>query len=98
MVAVDRHSGKETDEFQPQKRTKLYGVATAYAQCPSGKYSGKGGGGFHALPALTPSEMAYAAVDLGPFLAAHICDPSVFQGVGGGLRWNVTQKNIHPDR
>lgn len=36
VVAVDRHAGKETDEFQPQKRTKLYGIATAYAQCPSG--------------------------------------------------------------
>lgn len=36
VVAVDRLSGKETDEFQPQKRTKIYGIATAYAQCPSG--------------------------------------------------------------
>lgn len=36
VIAVDRHAGKETQEFQPQKRTKLYGIATAYAQCPSG--------------------------------------------------------------
>lgn len=39
LVAVDRHTGKETDQFQPQKRTKLYGVTVAYAQCPSGKYA-----------------------------------------------------------
>lgn len=37
VVAVDRYTGKESDDFQPQKRTKLYGIATAYAQCPSGK-------------------------------------------------------------
>lgn len=37
VVAVDRYTGQESDEFQPQKRTKLYGIATAYAQCPSGK-------------------------------------------------------------
>lgn len=36
VVAVDRHARKQTDEFQPQKRTKLYGIATAYAECPSG--------------------------------------------------------------
>ncbi|XP_008305030.1 nidogen-1 [Stegastes partitus] len=36
VVAVDRYTGREADEFQPQKRTKLYGIATAYAQCPSG--------------------------------------------------------------
>lgn len=39
LVAVDRHTGKETDQFQPQKRTKLYGVTVAYAQCPLGKYA-----------------------------------------------------------
>lgn len=38
-MAVDRHTGKETDQFQPQKRTKLYGVTVAYAQCPSGDYA-----------------------------------------------------------
>lgn len=37
VVAVDRYTGQESDDFQPQKRTKLYGIATAYAQCPSGK-------------------------------------------------------------
>uniref|UniRef100_A0A8C9XEE3 Nidogen 1 n=1 Tax=Sander lucioperca TaxID=283035 RepID=A0A8C9XEE3_SANLU len=39
VIAVDRHAGKELDEFQPQKRTKIYGIATAYAQCPSGKHT-----------------------------------------------------------
>lgn len=37
VIAVDRYNGQESDEFQPQKQTKLYGIATAYAQCPSGK-------------------------------------------------------------
>lgn len=36
MVAVDRYAATESDEFQPLKRTKLYGITTAYAQCPSG--------------------------------------------------------------
>uniref|UniRef100_A0A8C6TFT3 Nidogen 1a n=1 Tax=Neogobius melanostomus TaxID=47308 RepID=A0A8C6TFT3_9GOBI len=37
VVAVDRYAGTESDEFQPQKRTKLYGLAAAYSQCPQGK-------------------------------------------------------------
>lgn len=36
VIVMDRYSGKEVDEFQPQKRTRLYGITTAHAQCPSG--------------------------------------------------------------
>uniref|UniRef100_A0A8D3EE43 Nidogen 1 n=1 Tax=Scophthalmus maximus TaxID=52904 RepID=A0A8D3EE43_SCOMX len=34
VVAVDRHSEKETDEFLPQKRSRLYGITTTSTQCP----------------------------------------------------------------
>uniref|UniRef100_A0AAX7THR8 Nidogen 1a n=1 Tax=Astatotilapia calliptera TaxID=8154 RepID=A0AAX7THR8_ASTCA len=37
VIAVDRYASRESDEFQPQKRTRLYGIATAYAQCPAGR-------------------------------------------------------------
>lgn len=37
VIAVDRYTSRESDEFQPQKRTRLYGIATAYAQCPAGR-------------------------------------------------------------
>uniref|UniRef100_A0A7N6F6Z0 Nidogen 1a n=1 Tax=Anabas testudineus TaxID=64144 RepID=A0A7N6F6Z0_ANATE len=56
VVAVDRHSGKETEEFQPQKRTKLYGIATAYAHCPSGQnYCAVNNGGCTHLCLATPT-------------------------------------------
>uniref|UniRef100_A0A8C2WHH2 Nidogen 1 n=1 Tax=Cyclopterus lumpus TaxID=8103 RepID=A0A8C2WHH2_CYCLU len=56
VVAVDRHSGKESDEFQPQKRTKIYGIATAYAQCPSGQnYCAVNNGGCIHLCLATPN-------------------------------------------
>ncbi|KAM9803801.1 nidogen-1 [Neosynchiropus ocellatus] len=56
VVAVDRYAGQESDEFQPQKRTKLYGIATAYAQCPSGQNycTGNNGGCTH-LCLATPN-------------------------------------------
>ncbi|KAM9857042.1 nidogen-1-like [Aulostomus maculatus] len=34
VVAVDRHSERETDEFLPQKRSRLYGITTTPTQCP----------------------------------------------------------------
>uniref|UniRef100_UPI0037E84C71 nidogen-1 n=1 Tax=Semicossyphus pulcher TaxID=241346 RepID=UPI0037E84C71 len=56
VVAVDRYSGRESDEFQPQKRTKLYGIATAYAQCPSGQnYCAVNNGGCTHLCLATPN-------------------------------------------
>lgn len=55
VVAVDRYTGQESDEFQPQKRTKLYGIATAYAQCPSGQnYCAVNNGGCTHLCLATP--------------------------------------------
>uniref|UniRef100_A0A8C9XBN3 Nidogen 1 n=1 Tax=Sander lucioperca TaxID=283035 RepID=A0A8C9XBN3_SANLU len=56
VIAVDRHAGKELDEFQPQKRTKIYGIATAYAQCPSGQnYCAVNNGGCTHLCLATPT-------------------------------------------
>ncbi|RXN01624.1 Nidogen-1 [Acipenser ruthenus] len=34
IIAADRTAGRENDEFQPQKRSRLYGITTAYSQCP----------------------------------------------------------------
>ncbi|XP_054635650.1 nidogen-1-like [Dunckerocampus dactyliophorus] len=34
VVAVDLHSGKEIDDFLPQKRSRLYGITTTTTQCP----------------------------------------------------------------
>ncbi|KAM6916387.1 nidogen-1 isoform 2-T2 [Xenentodon cancila] len=56
VVAVDRYAGRESDEFQPQKRTKLYGIATAYSQCPSGhNYCSVNNGGCTHLCLATPT-------------------------------------------
>lgn len=56
VVAVDRNAGRESDEFQPQKRTKLYGIATAYAQCSSGQnYCAVNNGGCTHLCLATPN-------------------------------------------
>ncbi|XP_067092581.1 nidogen-1 [Osmerus mordax] len=55
VIAVDRNTGRETDEFQPQKRTRLYGITTAYAQCPSGQnYCTVNNGGCTHLCLATP--------------------------------------------
>ncbi|XP_039890326.1 nidogen-1 [Simochromis diagramma] len=56
VIAVDRYASRESDEFQPQKRTRLYGIATAYAQCPAGQNycSGNNGGCSH-LCLATPN-------------------------------------------
>ncbi|XP_028983347.1 nidogen-1 [Betta splendens] len=56
VIAVDRYAGKESEEFQPQKRTKLYGIATAYTQCPSGQnYCAVNNGGCTHLCLATPT-------------------------------------------
>ncbi|KAF1394424.1 hypothetical protein PFLUV_G00000130, partial [Perca fluviatilis] len=34
VVAVDRHSEEETEEFLPQKRSRLYGITTTSTKCP----------------------------------------------------------------
>ncbi|KAG5831665.1 hypothetical protein ANANG_G00306150 [Anguilla anguilla] len=56
VVVVDRATGKESDQFQPQKRSRLYGIATAYAQCPTGRnYCAVNNGGCTHLCLATPS-------------------------------------------
>lgn len=37
LIAVDRHSRTETQEFLPQKRSRLYGLAATPTQCPQGE-------------------------------------------------------------
>ncbi|KAL0983660.1 hypothetical protein UPYG_G00130910 [Umbra pygmaea] len=55
LLVVDRHAGKETDEFLPQKRTRLYGITLATAQCPSGQnYCAVNNGGCTHLCLATP--------------------------------------------
>ncbi|KAF5905183.1 nidogen-1 [Clarias magur] len=34
VVSVDQVTGKEVDEFLPQKRSRLYGITSSYPQCP----------------------------------------------------------------
>ncbi|CAL9688125.1 unnamed protein product [Knipowitschia caucasica] len=56
VVAVDRYTGKESEEFQPQKRTKLYGLTAAYSQCLQGQnYCGVNNGGCTHLCLATPN-------------------------------------------
>ncbi|KAG8123557.1 hypothetical protein E2320_018894 [Naja naja] len=55
VVAVDRTISKENDNFQPYKRTRLYGITTAWAQCPSGRnYCSVNNGGCTHLCLATP--------------------------------------------
>lgn len=35
-MAVDRQTEKETEDFLPQKRSRLYGITTTNTQCPQG--------------------------------------------------------------
>ncbi|XP_078069535.1 nidogen-1 [Mustelus asterias] len=37
IIAVDRIAGRESDEHQPSKRSRLYGITTAYSRCPPGQ-------------------------------------------------------------
>ncbi|KAK7149062.1 hypothetical protein R3I93_013158 [Phoxinus phoxinus] len=56
VVVVDRYSRREVDEFQPQKRTRLYGITTAHASCPSGQnYCSTNNGGCTHLCLATPA-------------------------------------------
>nr|XP_046232520.1 nidogen-1-like [Scatophagus argus] len=54
VVAVDRQTEKETEEFLPQKRSRLYGITTTPAQCPQAyNYCSNNGGCSHlCLPRL----------------------------------------------
>ncbi|CAM4728078.1 unnamed protein product [Leuciscus chuanchicus] len=56
VVVVDRYSRREVDEFQPQKRTRLYGITMARATCPSGQnYCSTNNGGCTHLCLATPA-------------------------------------------
>ncbi|XP_020560434.1 nidogen-1 isoform X2 [Oryzias latipes] len=54
VVAVDRHTQTETDEFLPQKRSRLYGITTTPTQCSQVfNYCSNNGGCSHlCLPRL----------------------------------------------
>lgn len=56
VIMLDRHTGRETEEFHPQKKSRLYGITAAYAQCPSGQnYCSVNNGGCTHLCLATPS-------------------------------------------
>ncbi|RVE76570.1 hypothetical protein OJAV_G00010130 [Oryzias javanicus] len=54
VVGVDRHTQTETEEFLPQKRSRLYGITTTPTQCPQVfNYCSNNGGCSHlCLPRL----------------------------------------------
>ncbi|XP_065257208.1 nidogen-1 [Emys orbicularis] len=55
VIAVDRTISKENDNFQPHKRARLYGITTAFAQCPQGhNYCTVNNGGCTHLCLATP--------------------------------------------
>uniref|UniRef100_A0A803YHI8 Nidogen 1 n=1 Tax=Meleagris gallopavo TaxID=9103 RepID=A0A803YHI8_MELGA len=55
VVAVDRMVSVENDNFQPHKRSRLYGITTAFAQCPGGhNYCTVNNGGCTHLCLATP--------------------------------------------
>uniref|UniRef100_A0A8C8GJH4 Nidogen 1b n=1 Tax=Oncorhynchus tshawytscha TaxID=74940 RepID=A0A8C8GJH4_ONCTS len=48
VVAVDRTTDRETDEFLPQKRSRVYGIATTPTECPQAyNYCSNNGGCSH---------------------------------------------------
>ncbi|XP_064804130.1 nidogen-1-like [Oncorhynchus masou masou] len=48
VVAVDRTTDRETDEFLPQKRSRVYGIAMTPTQCPQAyNYCSNNGGCSH---------------------------------------------------
>ncbi|MFT7807036.1 nidogen-1 [Arapaima gigas] len=56
VIAANSYAGKETDEFHPQKQSRLYGITTAYAQCPAGQnYCSVNNGGCTHLCLATPT-------------------------------------------
>ncbi|XP_072516823.1 nidogen-1 [Salminus brasiliensis] len=47
VVSVDRLAEREVDEFQPQKKSRAYGITTSYPQCPEAEvnYCSRNNGG-----------------------------------------------------
>lgn len=37
VIAVGRQDGTEVEEFLPQRRSRTYGIAVTYPQCPQGQ-------------------------------------------------------------
>ncbi|XP_074552133.1 nidogen-1-like [Halichoeres trimaculatus] len=54
VIAVDRQSARETEEFLPQRRSRLYGITATPTQCPQAyNYCSNNGGCSHlCLPRL----------------------------------------------
>ncbi|XP_048863982.1 nidogen-1-like isoform X1 [Brienomyrus brachyistius] len=56
VVMADSSEGMESDAFQPQKQTRLYGIITVYPQCPAGRnYCSVNNGGCTHLCLVAPS-------------------------------------------
>uniref|UniRef100_A0A8C9SVV1 Nidogen-1 n=1 Tax=Scleropages formosus TaxID=113540 RepID=A0A8C9SVV1_SCLFO len=56
VIVVDSQVGKETDEFRPQKQSRLYGITAAYTQCPYAQnYCSVNNGGCTHLCLATPA-------------------------------------------
>ncbi|XP_023692068.1 nidogen-1 [Paramormyrops kingsleyae] len=56
VMVVDRPAEKNTDEFVPQKRSRLYGIAVASVRCPAGQnYCSVNNGGCTHLCLGTPA-------------------------------------------
>ncbi|XP_043535972.1 nidogen-1 [Chiloscyllium plagiosum] len=64
VIAVDRIFGRETDEQQPSKQSRLYGITTAYSQCPPGQnHCAVNNGGCTHLCLATPSSRSCRCPD-----------------------------------
>ncbi|XP_074079062.1 nidogen-1 [Macrotis lagotis] len=64
VVAVDLAISKETDSFHPHKQTRLYGITTAFSQCPQGhNYCTVNNGGCTHLCLATPGSRSCRCPD-----------------------------------
>lgn len=64
VVAVDRAIGRETDEQKATRRSRLYGITTAYSQCPPGQnHCAVNNGGCTHLCLATPERRSCSCPD-----------------------------------